>query len=429
MTLVGLFRLAKMAGTARFDPTSPFTAQNSETTVPPLNSNQSSLRIDNKTARSLWLTAQGLGSAPTGALDVLALIKQLGFVQLDTIQVVSRAHHHILWSRNQNYTEPMLDNLLGKDRSIFEHFTHDASVIPMEYLPMWRRQFERKKAQHDRAGWFKGLPDEAARQVIKDRIAAEGPLSTHAFDSKAANPGQMWSRPPHKLALDYMWYSGELATCHRENFTKFYDLSERVFPAHLRDVELTEAAQIQWLCDAALDRMAFGTLGEVQKYWEAVSRAEVQEWDAMAQSRQVEVQTAQGDWVKATAVADIEARIAALKPPTTRLRILNPFDPVIRDRTRLSRLFGFEYRVEMFVPAAKRLWGYYVFPILEGDRFVGRIEIKADRRASTLTVLKFWREAGVQWPVSRQSKLDAEVQRLARFVGATEVHWGAEMLR
>jgi len=386
-------------------------------TVPPL-------RIDNKTARSLWLTSQGLASTPTGPLDVLGLITQLGFVQLDTIQVVSRAHHHILWSRNQNYSEPMLDRVLAQDRGVFEHFTHDASVIPMEFLPMWRRQFQRKQAHLDRAGWFKGLPDAAARQVIKDRIATEGPLSTHAFDTKAAKPGEMWSRPPHKLALDYMWYSGELATCHRENFTKFYDLAERVFPAHLTDIDLPDHAQINWLCEAALDRMGFGTLGEVQKFWDAVSRSEVGEWaDATPEICPVEVETVQGQWIKAVAPVDVEARIDALKSPTTRLRILNPFDPVIRDRNRLSRLFGFDYRVEMFVPAAKRLWGYYVFPILEGDRFVGRIEFKSDRKTGTLSVLNFWPEPGIRWPQSRHDKLNAGIQRLARFIGATSILW------
>lgn len=382
------------------------------------------LRIDNKTARSLWLSAQGLARAPTGPLNVLDIITRLGFVQLDTIQVVSRAHHHILWSRNQNYTEPMLDRLLGQDRSIFEHFTHDASVIPMEFLPMWRRQFQRKKVMLDRAGWFKGLPDVAARQAIKDRIKAEGPLSTHAFDTKVENRDHMWARPPHKLALDYMWYSGELATCHRENFTKFYDLAERVFPADLHTLNLPEAAQIDWLCTAALDRMGFGTLTEVQKFWDAVSRAEVHGWATTADgTTQVEIETAQGSWLSAIAPDDIEDRIAALKPPTSRLRILNPFDPVIRDRARLNRLFGFDYRVEMFVPAAKRQWGYYVYPILEGDRFVGRIEVKGDRKASVLTVLNHWHEAGARWPASRQAKLDAELQRLARFVGADTVKW------
>ncbi len=384
-----------------------------------------SLRISNRKARQLWLSSQGLGAAPTGTLDVLGIIKQLGFVQLDTIQIVSRAHHHILWSRNQNYREPMLNELLARDRTVFEHYTHDASVIPMEFLPMWRRQFRRKKEQIDRANWFKGMPDKAGRDAIRSRIEAEGALSTHAFDTKVAGPKKVWSRPPHKLALDYMWYGGELATCHRVNFNKYYDLAERVFPKRLRDIELTDREQIEWLCEAALDRMGFGTLGEVQKFWDAVDAKEVRAWseNASAKVQAVEVETAQGAWVKGIAPVDIEERLENLKRPTSRLRILNPFDSVIRDRKRLSRLFGFDYRVEMFVPADKRIWGYYVFPLLEGHRFVGRIEIRADRQVSTLNVMNFWPEDGVQWPAKRREKLNAELGRMARFVGLNRVNW------
>ncbi|TBX19945.1 winged helix-turn-helix domain-containing protein [Nioella sediminis] len=380
------------------------------------------LRIDNRNARRLWLHSQGLGETPTGPLDLGAMIQALGFVQLDTIQVVSRAHHHILWSRNQNYREPMLDRLLAKDRAVFEHFTHDASVLPMEFLPMWRRQFDRMRAYYDRAGWVKGLPDAEGRQKIKDRIAREGALSTHAFDTKIEGERQMWHRPPHKLALDYMWHAGELATCHRVNFTKYYDLAERVFPAHLREMELSEAEQIRWLCEAALDRMSFGSAGDVKRFWDAVTLPEARAWADGAELVPVSVQGADGSWASAVAPPDIEDRLAGLTPATSRLRILNPFDPVIRDRNRLSRLFGFDYRVEMFVPAAKRIWGYYVFPILEGERFVGRIEVKADRKASRLDVLKLWPEPGVKWMPAREEKLGAELARMARFIGVESVH-------
>ena len=381
------------------------------------------IRIPNRTARSLWLSSQGLATAPTGPLDVMATIRKLGFVQLDSIQVVSRAHHHILWSRNNNYREPMLDRLLRRDRSIFEHFTHDASVLPMEYLPMWERQFRRKEAELGRASWWKGLPDAAGREAIKDRIRQEGALSTHAFDTKIDGKKEMWSRPPHKLGLDYMWYTGELATCHRVNFTKYYDLAERVFPHDLKDAALPDHEQVDWLCRSALDRMGFGAPGDVQRYWEAASRTEVQAWIDTATLLPVEIETAEGTWMNGFALPDIEHRLSALTPPTSRLRILNPFDPVIRDRNRLNRLFGFDYRVEMFVPAAKRIWGYYVYPILEGDRFVGRIEVKADRRKSVLTVLNLWPEAGVRWPSSRHDRLAAELDRMRRFIGVDTVEW------
>ena len=376
--------------------------------------------ITNRQARGLWLSAQGLAETPTGPLDVLAIIKRLGYVQLDTIQVVSRAHHHILWSRNQNYREPMLDRLLGRDRLVFEHFTHDASVLPMDFLPRWSRQFDRMADRVSRSSWYGDALDPDDCAAIKARIRAEGPLSTQAFDSQIKGPRQMWARPPHKKALDYMWYAGELATCHRVNFTKYYDLAERVFP---KTPPVSEADQIDWLNTAAVARLGFANASEIKRFWDAVTPAEVKVWMADADLVPVRVQTASGDWVDAVAPPDLKARLDTLGPPTSRLRILNPFDPVVRDRDRMLRLFGFHYRVEMFVPAAKRKWGYYVYPLLEGDRFVGRIEVKADRPAGQLQVRQLWREAGVRWTAARANKLAGELARFAKLAGVGAVVW------
>ncbi len=381
------------------------------------------LQINNATARALWLTSHGLAQTPTGALDVLGMIKQLGFVQLDTIQVVSRAHHHILWSRNQNYREHMLDPLLRQERQVFEHFTHDASVLPMDSLPMWQRQFQRKKEQVGRSTWFgKHLDPDLIAEVLR-RITEEGPLSTQNFDTKVKGDKAMWQRPPHKMVLDYLWYSGALATSHRNGFKKFYDLAERVFPQDLP--RLSDAEQVHQLCHAALDRIGFGTLGEIRKFWEACETPEVKAWaeSNAAELVVVDVQGADGSWTQALACAEIETRIKELKDPTTRLRILNPFDPAIRDRLRLARLFGFDYTVEMFVPAAKRKWGYYVYPLLEGGKFVGRIEAKGDRSKGTLTLTNFWTETERLKTPKRRAKLDAELMRLAKLAGLGTVVW------
>lgn len=383
------------------------------------------LKISNRDARRLWLTAQGLATSPTGALDVLSIIRQLGFVQLDTIRVVARAHHHIIWNRNQHYREPMLNRLLADERGLFEHYTHDASVLPMEFYPMWRRQFRRQKERIDRSNYYSTMLDAAGREAIKTRIAREGPLSTHAFDTKVSGAKGMWKRPPHKLALDYMWYSGELATSHRENFKKFYDLLDRVIPEAFRSQNHADDAQIEWLCRAALDRLGFGTLGEIQKFWEAAEAREVKAWAEKAGQSivPVDLQAADGSWSKAFAPSDIETRLSEVATPASRLRIINPFDPIVRDRARLKRLFGFDYRIEIFVPIAKRKWGYYVFPLLEGDRFVGRIEAKADRDQGVLKVTNVWPEPGVKWTARRCAKLEAELARFARFVSVGRVNW------
>ena len=382
---------------------------------------QAALQISNKQARWLWLHSQGLGTAPTGPLDVYDIIHKLGFVQLDTIQVVSRAHHHILWSRNNNYREKMLNPLLAKERKIFEHFTHDASVIPMDFLPAWQRQFRRMQKTAIR--WHGDLANDPLLGEVKSRIRNEGALSTHAFDTKIEGPKEMWTRPPHKRALDYMWMIGDLATCFRKDFTKFYNLPERVFPQHLRDRQMSEQDEMDWLMRQAVDRIALGTPGEIQRFWDASSAKETKEWLGGANLVPVDVQNADRTTTRCFAAPDIEGRLANLSAPSSRLRILNPFDPVTRDRDRLERLFGFEYRIEMFVPAAKRVWGYYVYPILEGERFVGRIEVKANRAQSALKVLNFWPESKVKWTASRYEKLDAELARLGRFVSCPNILW------
>lgn len=378
------------------------------------------LDITNRDARRLWLHANGLAVAPTGVPDVMAIIRALGLLQIDTIRNVTRAHNHILWSRNQSFREGMLwPHLAG--RSLFEHFTHDASLLPVELLPLWQLQFRRLGTRAARADWYQSGLGKGEIARIYDRIAQEGALSTHAFDTKVKSR-EMWARPPHKKALDQMWYAGTLATSHRENFVKFYDLGTRVFPAHLNDGP-NEADTLRQLGDQALERLTLATVGEVQRFWGVASAVEARRWAEEAETVPVRVQGADGRWTDAFAHPDIETRLADATAPTTRLRILNPFDPAIRDRARLERLFGFEYRNEMFVPAAKRRWGYYVYPLLEGDRFVGRIEIKANRAAGTMTVIGFWPEPRVRWGENRSEKLNAEMMRFARMAGLDVINW------
>lgn len=293
---------------------------------------------------------------------------------------------------------------------------------------MWRRQFPRLKEKFC-GSWYTGSDQaDGSHDAIKARIEREGPLSTRAFDTKIKGKKEMWKRPPHKKALDYMWYCGELTTSHRENFIKFYDLKHRVIPPKIFNQSFTDTEQINWLCETALDRMGFGTVGDIQKFWEAVSRAEVKGWMETSSSNiPVDIQGHDGSWTEGYAPADIETRLAKLSNPTSRLRIINPFDPAIRDRNRLKRLFGMDYKIEIFVPAAKRLYGYYVYPMLEADKFIGRIDLKADRKKSILKVQQIWLEPKTKWTSERANKLSSELTRLARFIGVRDIEWLCEI--
>jgi uncharacterized protein YcaQ len=290
---------------------------------------------------------------------------------------------------------------------------------------MWERKFKRMKARL--GGSFYRRPEQISdwTDVLIDRITKEGPLSTKDFDSKTNGKKKIWSRPPHKQVLDYLWYSGTLATSHREKFTKFYDLAERVIPEQFRGAGISEAAQVDWLCQAALAHLAVGSIKEIKEFWEAKDVAEVKSWIEANKEAVIPVkwEADSGEWVTSYALADIESRIENIPSASSRIKIINPFDPAVRDRVRLKLMFGFDYKLEVFVPASKRQWGYYVYPLLEGDRFVGRIEAKADRKANCLNVLNLWPEDGIKWGAGRKEKLEAELLRFARSADLDVVRW------
>ncbi|MEC8246376.1 MAG: crosslink repair DNA glycosylase YcaQ family protein [Pseudomonadota bacterium] len=385
------------------------------TAKPPSTANS----IGNRDLRRLWLAANRLVASPSGpvnAATVIGIIRDLGFLQIDTVRNVVRAQDHILWSRNRNYRERMLWPLL-KQRLLFEHFTHDASLIPMEIYPLWQRQFRRLGERAANAAWYRSGMDGGEIAALRDRIVAEGPLSTHAFDSTAESR-EMWARKPHKKALEQMWYAGVLATAERRNFVKYYDLGERVFPP-LPSGAPDEAAAGAALCELAMERLWVASPGEIRKFWEALPPAEVAAWARDSDLVPVRIESADGRWQEAFALPDIETRLADVPPLTSQVHIINPFDPAIRDRVRLKRIFGFDYTNEMFVPAARRRWGYYVYPLMEGDRFVGRIEAKCDRSSGVLRVTGFWPEAGVRWGQGRMDRLRVELDRFARLAGLT----------
>ena len=362
------------------------------------------------------------------------LIDRLGFVQLDSINTVERAHHMILWSRRQGYRPDALKRLHEVDRAVWEHWTHDAAILPIRLHRYWQHNFPRREARM-RANWGKWFRPgyEPQLDTMLARIAADGPVSTSDVGAgEARGSGGWWDWNPSKTALEWLWHTGRLAVTRRDGFQKIYDLAERVIPAeHLEAAP--EAEVVDWACGAALDRLGFGDLGEIRRFWGVVTVAEVRGW-AVAALRQggvveVEVEGAAGQTKRVLARPDVFAAAALAPEPIGRVRVLSPFDPALRDRERAEFLFGFSYRIEVFVPEAKRRYGYYVFPVLEGDRVIGRVDVKAFREASALRVRGFWPEAGVRMGAGRLARLEAEMGRLAAFAGCDRVEYLDEWLR
>lgn len=190
---------------------------------------------------------------------------------------------------------------------------------------------------------------------------------------------------------------------------------------------------MHWLCSAALERLGFATSGELAAFWDTATAAETKAWCAeqlqQGELQEVEIELADGKLRKSfVRPGTIEAAVE-LAPPSGRMRVLSPFDPALRDRKRAERLFGFHYRIEVFTPAEKRQYGYYVFPLLEGARLVGRIDMKADRDAGVLRVTALWPERDVKWSPARTRRLEAELERVARFAGLDSVSFADGWLR
>ena len=388
--------------------------------------------IDNRTARRLFLARQGLAFPPHRKLSdagLMDLIEHLGFVQLDSIQTVERAHHMILFARNQTYRHKQLHRLIERDAALFENWTHDASVIPSRFFPYWKRRFAREEARlRERFRRWRGGDFEAELDNVLAHVRDNGPVLARELgnddDATPKTSGGWWDWHPSKTALEFLWRSGKLAVKARDGFQKVYDLTERTLPpAHL-EPEFSAAETVDWACRTALARLGVATAGEIAAFWGLVTPAEAKAWcqaRAGDELEEVAVESAAGDRPRAAFVFAAADPCRELPAAPKRLRVLSPFDPLIRDRKRSERIFGFHYRIEVFVPAAKRKYGYYVFPLLEGERLIGRIDMKHERDSGILRVKGLWLEPKLRLSRARGDRLEAELERQRRFTGAERV--------
>ena len=393
--------------------------------------------ISNRQARLHLMHVAGFCDRPKSSTprqdSLLADVLRLGFVQVDSVNVLERAHHHILFSRNHTYQLRDLAVSLEKDRTLFENWTHDASVIPTAFFPYWRHRFDREK-QRLRNRW-KGqfssekFNDDIAR--VHELIALDGPKMARDFEGKKASTG-WWDWHPSKAALEYLWRIGDLCITRREGFQKVYDLTENVIPQQFYQQEVEHSAFVDWACRQALHRLGYATRGEIAAFWAILSPAEVSDWIGRTQKELVPVLVQGANAERPRPAFALPRSLEILEKQTDqpdRVRILSPFDPLLRDRTRAERIFGFSYRIEIFVPEAKRQYGYYVYPVFRGENAIGRIDAKADRERKAIFVRALWLEPGVRKSKVLLSKLEAELERLRRFTGMDSVIFADDWLR
>lgn len=362
------------------------------------------------------------------------MVEALGFVQVDSINVVARAHHLTLGCRFDDYRPEFLTHLLEERRAAFEHWTHDASVIPARWYRHWHHRFARDERRVRESRWWRarmGARPNAVLEAVLRRVEREGPLSVGDFENGprvGEKGGGWWAWSREKAALEFLWRTGRLAVVRRVSFQKVYDVSERVLPQHLEPPS-REDEHLEWAMASALERLGLGTRIELARYFAAVETSSARRWCAseLEQGRLVEVEVESVDGSPAkrcVARPDWQARAEALPDAPDRVRLLSPFDPIVRDRARALRLFGFDYRFEAFTPAPRRRFGYYVLPVLEGEALVGRVDLKLRREEAALAVLGLWWEAGVKATRRRVRRLDEALERLAGQLGATRIERG-----
>ncbi|MBO0346090.1 YcaQ family DNA glycosylase [Roseibium sp. CAU 1637] len=396
-------------------------------------------QVSNEQARRLFLDRHGLSRPPNKESSVSArlqsTIQNLGFVQIDSINTVARAHHMILRSRLGTYRENQLKRLYEKDRQLFEQWTHDASFIPMEFFPHWKHKFTRDKERL--SGRWERWQQHDFQQKFQDvlhQIAQHGPATSgDVGKDEPRSKGGWWEWHPSKTALEFLWRTGALSVTGRDGFKKVYDLTENVVPDHIltRKPELEET--IAFACQMALDRLGFATSGELAAFLDLITPNEAKTWALAAEAR--------GE-IQAVDILDCDGRsrtsymrpltlqtMETLPNPPGKVRILSPFDPMLRDRKRAMRLFDFDYKIEVFVPEPLRTYGYYVFPVLEGSRMIGRIDMRANRKDGSLNVIAYWPERGIRASKARDLSLEKELYRLARFCQLTTLSFEKDWQR
>jgi uncharacterized protein len=383
-------------------------------------------------ARRLLLGAQGLLDDPRRKASLSALrrlLERLGFVQLDSINVVARAQHLTLRTRLLGYDPAQLETLLESERFLFEHWTHDASAVPTALYPHWRHRFPRAEARILANKWWLGQlgPDRVATlAAVRAHVLEAGEVRAEDFDTEKIPRGTSawWSWKREKAALEYLWHTGELAVTRRVHFQKVYALADHVLPDARVLPAPSPLEHLDWACAGALERLGVATPRELSAYWAAVPLADARRWTVVAAKAKrivpVEVLGASGEATIAWAWPDWKERASRLPDPPEGLHLLCPFDPILRDRARALRLFGFDYRFEAFVPPPKRKYGYYVLPILEGDGLIGRIDPKLHRDAGLLEVKGVFWEKGFE-KRARVVALEEAVGELARWLGADRV--------
>ena len=354
----------------------------------------------------LSLHQQGLLQSAHGKAGTLQAISQLGYVQIDSINVVERAHHHVLHSRVSDYQPQWLAELLA-EKQVFEYWSHAAAYLPMTdfRFSLYRKQ----QLAHGKKHWF-AVDDQEMRQV-RAQIRAEGPQKANDFVKSQQQNGSWWDWQPAKKALEQLYMQGELMVVRRDKFQKVYDFTENVLPSYVDCTVPTTQEYAEHLISKYLQSHAFGTVGQIS-YLRPDMKKPVQQQLLVMQDAGLVASFSFRDqryyW---------QPTLATTLKTSSRLKLLNPFDNFVIQRQRLQHWFDFDYQIEVYVPAAKRKIGYYSLPILYQGRMIGQLDVKASRQQGVLLLQNLVLSPALQLTETLARALREALQAYAKFNG------------
>lgn len=338
-----------------------------------------------KQLQRLSLQSQGLTTKypfGKGKQAALSALERLGYVQIDTLSVVERAHHHTLWSRLPDYQPAYLAQLV-EERKAFEYWFHAASYLPMkDYRYALPKMLRYKRGE---TPYYRNVDSKVLRDVM-DKIRIDGPLKTRDFTSSPKKPGSWWNWKPTKVALEKLFMQGDLMICGREGMEKIYDLTERVLPETTDTTEPSDREYAEYLVKTNLRAYGVSTVKQITHLRKGNALRKNTELVLQNMLEEKTVQEIRLDGMPTMYVLSelLENPIKKLSPG---IRFLSPFDNAVIHRERLVQLFDYDFRLECYVPKAKRQYGYFCLPILFGDEFIGRMDCKAHRKNNQLELI------------------------------------------
>ncbi|MEZ4593802.1 MAG: crosslink repair DNA glycosylase YcaQ family protein [Chloroflexota bacterium] len=390
------------------------------------------LSLTRQDLRRLAITRQHLSKKETPAM--LDVIRDLGCVQLDPIRAVERTHLLVLWSRLGNFDEAALEALRWEEKALFEYWAHAASMVLTEEYPLFawgmrqRREDQRRTAKYQK--WFAEHPGSLAlKEHVLARLRQEGPLFSRDIETgDEMRYESRWSSGRFVgVILDYLWDNGEIVVTERAGNHRRWGLAEQFWPAWTPQEDWTAQQACRFAAQKAIRALGAAT------------------------EKQIKIHFTRGMYVGLTAVLHQLVKEETLIPVTVtdlgngyylhaddlpllqqiqagdwqpRTTLLSPFDNLICDRDRTEALWDFFFRIEIYVPAAKREYGYYVLPILHGDQIIGRIDPKMDRASNTLHIHNVYAEPGAPKYKKTVREIGQSVKSLAKFLGAKQIVWG-----